>query len=66
MSKLWDEIADEWDGSATSSSTALVIVTGGAPTTPIPQPCRTSLGPAAEEGAVLSMAYADRPPTPYA
>jgi hypothetical protein len=29
MSKLWDEIADEFDGTATSSST-LVIVTGGA------------------------------------
>jgi hypothetical protein len=30
MSKLWDEIADEFDGTATSPST-LVIVTGGAP-----------------------------------
>jgi RecA-family ATPase len=41
MSKLWDEIADEWDGTATSSSTALVIVTGGAPTTPIALPWLT-------------------------
>jgi hypothetical protein len=51
MSKLWDEIADEWDGTATSSSTALVIVTGGAPTTPIAQPSDPRYGGMTPESA---------------